>query len=77
MKRYTLITTDGWGDDIDTLSSDTLPPLMQPFTDFCETIYNVSQGAKDPFDLYCVQILDHWYMSRQIMRYSVAEAQGR
>ena len=74
--RYSLITTDSWGHDIDVLSSNTLPPLMEPFTEFCETIYNVSQGTKDPFDLYCVQILDHDYMSRQIMRYSVAEALG-
>lgn len=76
MSRYTLVTTDGHGDIIDTLPSDSLPPLMQPLTEFCETIYNVSRGAKDPFDLYCVQILDHDYMSRQIMRYSVAEALG-
>lgn len=77
MKRYTLITTDANGDTIETFHSDTLPDIVDTLPEFVRQIDNVAHGEIDPFDLYCVQILDHWYMSRQIMRYSVAEAQGR
>ncbi len=76
MKRFTLVTTDSHGDIIETLHSDTLVDIAETVPEFVSQIENVAHGIKDPFDLYSVQILDHCYMSRQIMHYSVADALG-
>ena len=76
MKRYTLITTDGHGEPIETFHSDSLPDIVDTLPEFVRQIDNVARGNKDPFDLRRVQILDHCPRVHRIMYYSVADSRG-